>query len=116
LRQFLSFSDQAASSVGLTPQQHQALLAVIGFPGREQITIGELAERLQIKHHSAVGLVNRLAEQGLLVRVLDEANHRQVFVRLTDQGMEMIRRLSQAHRKELSRIGQELRNLLAQIG
>jgi len=115
LRQFLRFSDQAAASVGPTPQQHQALLAVIGFPGREQITIGELAERLQIKHHSAVGLVNRLEEQNLMVRISDEGNHRQVFVRLTAKGMEMIRQLSQAHRKELSRISQELRNLLAQI-
>jgi DNA-binding MarR family transcriptional regulator len=115
LRQFLRFSDQAATSVGLTPQQHQALLAVIGYPGREQITIGELAERLQIKHHSAVGLVDRLESQKLIIRIGDEENHRQVFVRLTGDGFEMIHLLSRAHRKELSRISLELRNLLAQL-
>jgi DNA-binding MarR family transcriptional regulator len=115
LRQFLRFSDQAATSVGLTPQQHQALLAVIGYPGREQITIGQLAERLQIKHHSAVGLVDRLESQKLMIRIGDEENHRQVFVRLTAEGLDMIHLLSQAHRKELSRISLELQNLLAQL-
>ena len=54
LRQFLHFSEQAAGEAGLTPQQHQALLAIKGFGGA-QLTIGELAERLQLRHHSAVG-------------------------------------------------------------
>jgi len=115
LRQFMRFSDQAAASVGLTPQQHQALLALIGFPGRDQITIGELAERLQIQHHSCVGLVDRLEAQGLMARIADEENHRQVFIRLTGKGMEMIRQLSQVHRQELARIGQEMQSLLIDI-
>jgi DNA-binding MarR family transcriptional regulator len=115
LRQFLRFSDQAAASVGLAPQQHQALLAVIGFPDRDQVTIGELAERLQIKHHSCVGLVDRLEAQKLIIRIADEGNRRQVFVRLTAQGKELIRLLSQSHRQELSRISQELHGLLNQI-
>ncbi len=56
LRQFLSFSESAAASAGLTPRQYQAFLAIKGFPGRDSVTIGELAEQLQIAHHSAVGL------------------------------------------------------------
>src|SRR5262245_53741046 len=68
LRQFLQFSEEAARSAGLTPRQHQALLAIKGFPERERVTIGELAEQLQIAHHSAVGLVDRLAAQHLIER------------------------------------------------
>src|SRR6476659_1509253 len=68
LRQFLRFSEEAAKSVGLTPQQNQALLTIKGFPARDYVTIGELAEWLQIKHHSAVGLVNRLVAQDLVTR------------------------------------------------
>ena len=55
LRQFLHFSEEAARAAGITPQQHQALLAVKGFPGRDCVTVGELAERLQLRHHSAAG-------------------------------------------------------------
>jgi DNA-binding MarR family transcriptional regulator len=61
LRHFLRFSESAAESTGLTSRQYQALLAIKGFPARDCITVGELAEQLQIAHHSAVGLVDRLA-------------------------------------------------------
>lgn len=115
LRQFLHFSETAAAEVGLSPQQHQALLAVIGYPGRDTISIGELAERLQIKHHSAVGLVNRLIDQGLLVRESSEQDRRQVFIRLTDDGRALIERLSQVHRWELAQVSRGLRDLLEQI-
>ena len=67
LRQFLHFSEEAAHAAGITPQQHQALLAVKGFRGRDCVTVGELAERLQLRHHSAVGLVDRLVAEGLMV-------------------------------------------------
>src|SRR4030065_1885226 len=83
LRCFLHFSENAAETVGLTLQQHQALLFIIGNPGKEQLTIGELAERLQIRHHSAVGLVNRLEEQGWVERVTNEEDRREGFIRLT---------------------------------
>ncbi len=83
LRRFTRFSDSALEEVGLTPQQHQALLAIRGFPGREQVTIGELAERLQIKHHSAVGLVNRLEAEGLIDRSTAPHDRRMVFISLT---------------------------------
>lgn len=115
LRQFLHFSEQAAQSVGLTPQQHQALLAIKGFPQRERITIGELAERLQIRHHSAVGLVNRLIAQELVVREAASEDRRQVFVSLTAQGMEVLERLTIAHREELRRISPQLNLLLESL-
>ena len=68
LRRFLRFSEEAAHAAGLEPQQHQALLAIKGFPGRDHASIGELAERLQVRHHSAVGLIDRLARRGLVRR------------------------------------------------
>src|SRR5579859_1886698 len=64
LRHFLGFSEAAARAAGITPQQHQALLAIKGFPGRDKVSVGELAERLQIEHHSAVGLADRLVRRG----------------------------------------------------
>src|SRR4051812_19813617 len=90
LRQFLRFSEQAARSVGLTVQQHQALLAVMGFPGRDRITIGELAERLQIAHHSAVGLVDRVVAQKLFEKKTGTEDARQVYVTVTAGGRKIL--------------------------
>jgi DNA-binding MarR family transcriptional regulator len=116
LRQFLRFSQQAAEQAGLTPQQHQALLSVMGFPGREQITISELAEQLQIHHNSAVGLVDRLAAQGLVIRRPGLVDRRRVYIALSERGLSLIQQLSTAHREELRRLGPQLRELLEQIG
>ena len=115
LRYFLRFSEEAAHSHGLTPQKHQAMLAVMGFPGRTRITIGELAERLQIRHHSAVGLVDRLEEQGLAVREHGTTDRRQVFVSLTEQGTALLKELAATHQDELSRLEPELARLLALV-
>jgi len=115
LRQFMRFSEEAAQAVGLTPQQHQALLNIQGFPGRDQITIGELAERLKIRPHSAVGLVNRLVTEGFVKRETAKADRRQVYVKLSRRGLEMLERLSEAHRAELKRIGPQLGQLLEQL-
>lgn len=115
LRCFLRFSEDAAETAGLTLQQHQALLFIIGYPGREQVTIGELAERLQVHHHSAVGLVNRLEEQGLVERIHSSGDRRQVFIRLTDKGTEVLKGLASTHREELRHVGPELCNMLEQI-
>jgi DNA-binding MarR family transcriptional regulator len=108
LRRFLSFSEEKIKSVGLTPRQHQGLLAIKGFPGRESITVGELAERLQVRHHSAVGLANRLAAQGLVERVPAEGDKRRVMLALTPRGSEVLEQLAIIHRDELRRIGPEL--------
>ncbi len=116
LRRFLRFSESAANQVGLTPQQHQALLAIKGFPGREKVTVGELAERLQIRHHSAVGLADRLEAENLIKRSPGTDDRRQVYVSLTPHGDEIIEKLSALHHEELLRLTPQLRSLLARIG
>lgn len=115
LRQFLRFSEDAARAVGLEPQQHQALLAVKGFPGRDWVTVGELAEQLQIRHHSAVGLVNRMAANGWLVRMPASEDRRQVHVTLTPEGAALLEQLTTIHKEELRRLGPQLHSLLARI-
>lgn len=112
LREFLKFSEEAAHGIGLTPQQHQALLSIMGFVGRDFVTIGELAERLHIRHHSAVGLVDRLEAQDLARRRHGEEDHRQVFIELTKHGLETLQALSAVHHRELSEVGPHLMELL----
>jgi DNA-binding MarR family transcriptional regulator len=115
LRRFQRFSEEAAEAVGLTPRQHQALLAIKGFPGREHVTNGELAERLQVKHHSVVGLVNRLEAQGLIVREQGDSDRREVYVTLTERGSELLERLTAAHKEELLQIAPQLGAILEGI-
>ena len=108
LRQFLRFSEQAAVAAGLTPQQHQALLAIKGFPGRDRVTVGELAERLQLRHHSAVGLVNRLVAERLVTRRRDAIDRRQVHLVLTARGESLLEEVSAAHKEQLRRLGPQI--------
>ncbi len=115
LRRFIRFSEAAARQHGLTPQQHQALLAIKGFPGRDKITVGELAERLQIQHHSAVGLANRLEAQHLIKRSQAASDRRKVYVSLTSHGHAVIDRLSSLHQEELLRLMPQLRSLIKRI-
>ncbi len=115
LRRFMRFSEAAAEDVGLTPQQHQALLAMMGFPGRDRITIGELAERLQIQHHSAVGLVNRLEAENLVNRSAATDDRRKVYISLTAHGLSTIEGLSTIHREELLKLVPQLRLLIQRI-
>lgn len=115
LRQFLRFSEDAALAVGLRPQQHQALLAIKGFPGRDRILIGELAQRLQIRHHSAVGLANRLVRNGLVRREQDVSDRRQAYLSLTKRGEMLLEKLSTAHKKQLRRIGPHIESLLKEL-
>src|SRR5215467_12307642 len=83
LRQLLHFSEAAAHGAGITPQQHQALLAIKGFPGRDTVTVGELAERLQLRHHSAVELLDRLVDLKLVARSPSTTDRRRVHVQVT---------------------------------
>jgi len=115
LRQFLHFSEEAAHSVGLAPQQHQALLSIKGFPGRDKITIKELAEQLQIRHQSAVGLADRLMMQGFLVRKQSLTDRRQVYVTLSSKGLATLEQLSAVHKEELRRMLPELQQLVKQL-
>jgi DNA-binding MarR family transcriptional regulator len=116
LRGFIHFSESAAQAEGIAPQQHQALLAIKGFPGCEQITVGELAERLKLRHHSAVELVDRLVAEKLAVRRGCKEDHRRVLIELTGRGDWVLEKLSWIHRKEIERIGPELAGLLERFG
>jgi DNA-binding MarR family transcriptional regulator len=115
LREFLRFSEMTARRVGLTPQQYQALLAIRGFPGRDRMSIGELAERLQLHHHSTVGLVDRLVSKRLAVREKSTMDRRRVLVRLTPRGIRLVARVSAANRGELRRLRPRLTQLLARL-
>jgi DNA-binding MarR family transcriptional regulator len=115
LRRFLEFSTAAARAAGLPPQQHQALLAIKGFPGGGAMGVGELAVQLCVRPHSAVGFVDRLARRRLVRRVPAKDDHRRVQVQLTARGEALLDRLSAAHRDELRRVGPELRRALEKI-
>ena len=115
LRQFMHFSEEAAQAAGITPQHHQTLLAIKGYPGRDSVTVGELAERLQLRHHSAVGLVDRLVVEKLVSRVPSTEDRRQVFIQLTSRGENVLAKLSSAHSQQLRRMGPGLSRLLKQL-
>lgn len=115
LRKFLRFSEEAAQSAGIMPQQHQALLAIKGFTRNDGITVGELAERLQVRHHSAVGLVDRLVSGGLVVRKQNGADRRQVQLALTARGDETLEKLSATNKEQLRRIGPHIESLLKRL-
>ena len=115
LRHFLIFSEDAAIAAGLSAQQHQALLAMKGTGIATPVTAGLLAERLGIRHHSAVGLLDRLAEKNLIRRQRNNADRRQVLILLTPKAERLLARLSAAHQRELRRVAPLLRGLLTQL-
>lgn len=102
LRRFVALSEQRARAAGLTPQQHQALLSIKGgFPGREEISIGDLAEHLLLRNHSAVGLVARLVSAGLVERAPSPTDRRRICLKITPQGETLLARVSGANLLEL---------------
>ncbi len=113
LRQFLAFSEAEALDAGLSPQQHQALLAIKGAEG--PTTIGDLAERLAIRHNSAVGLADRLERLHLLARQTDPADGRRVTLALTGDAEKLLAGLTAAHRDELRRLTPLLKPLLNKL-
>jgi DNA-binding MarR family transcriptional regulator len=112
LRQFTAFSETAATECGLTPQQHQALLAIKAAP-QEVLTVGEIADWLLLRPHSAGELVNRLERMDLVERHIDETDRRKVRVGLTRAAQDKLDALSASHFEELRAIGPLLRELLA---
>ncbi len=112
LRRFLMFSEAAAEKAGLTTRQHQALLAIKGFGGARPMMIGDLAERLGIRHHSAVGLIDRLLSKSLVRRRTGAVDRRQVMLALTPKAETVLAKLSAAHRDELQRLAPLLATLL----
>lgn len=105
LRRFLRWSQEQAAAAGLTPQQHQLLLAIRGHPGTSPPTIGDIAEHLLVKHHSAVELIDRAVRAGLVERSLDEHDRRLARLSLTAHGRAVLRRLTEAHLDELHQLG-----------
>ncbi len=104
LRTFLRFSEQAAAQVGLTPQQHQLLRAIKGYPGREWATISELSEVLALRHHSVVGIIDGSCRAGIVQRRAHADDHRYIEVGLTPLGEERLALLTQTHLDELRRL------------
>lgn len=115
IRRFLAFSESAARAAGLEPQQHQLLLAAKGLPPRLEPTIGTLAERLQIRHHSAVALVDRLVKRGLAERVRSAEDRRRVLIVVTPAGEAVLRELSRHHLAELRSNGPLLIDALSAV-
>jgi DNA-binding MarR family transcriptional regulator len=115
LRGFVAFSESAARGAGLTPQQHQALLAIKGMPKTGGFGVGDLARCLRIRHHSAVGLADRLAGAGLLRRQPDPQDGRRVQLALTPRAERLLAGLSAIHRDELRRLSKDLKPLLAAL-
>jgi DNA-binding MarR family transcriptional regulator len=107
LRNFQFFSEQASRALGLTAQQYQALLAIKGHVDVQPFTVKVLAQFLLIKHNSAVELVDRIAELGLVERKHTESDRRRVVIELTAHGRNVLRRLASMHRRELHRIAPE---------
>ncbi|SNT26464.1 DNA-binding transcriptional regulator, MarR family [Granulicella rosea] len=115
LRRFLHFSEKAAARVGVAPQQHQLLLQVAGRPAGEPATVGYLAERLSLRHHSVVELSDRCVEAGLLVREPDPRDRRAVLLRLTPEGLRMLEELSDDHTRELHELGPQMIEALGRL-
>ena len=111
LRRFLRWSEEQAGLVGVTPGQHQLLLAVRGHVGGRGPTIGDIAHRLLLRHHSAVGLVDRAEAAGLVERGPDGDDARVVRVRLTEAGCSRLEALTAAHLQELDRLVPRLARL-----
>jgi DNA-binding MarR family transcriptional regulator len=101
LRKFLRFSEKAARQCGVTPQQHQLMLGIAGYTGRRTATVSELAEFLQERHNSVVGLVERAAQRGLVRKEHDTDDRRFVLVSLTQQGEQILARLTELHKEEV---------------
>ncbi len=115
IRRFLSFSSDAARAAGLEPRQHQFLLALKGLPLNLEPTIGELAERLQIRHNTAVELANRLEAHGLVSRRRNSDDRRKVYLDVTDQGETILDELSRHHLRELQSVGPNLVRALSDL-
>ncbi|MGA8223556.1 MAG: MarR family transcriptional regulator [Candidatus Acidiferrales bacterium] len=108
IRRFLNFSERAARAAGVEPQQHQALLAIKGLGHESRATVGWLAGRLEIRHHSAVELSDRLEARGFVRRSRGEADRREVVLQLTRAGERFLRELSVTHGRELRTAGPRL--------
>jgi DNA-binding MarR family transcriptional regulator len=116
MRKFLSFSRQAlAEKAQLTPEQYEALLAVKAFPSAAGVTISDLSERMQVKHHTAVGVVDKLETLSLLEREPGVRDRRQVFLKLTPEGSRVLTKVAALHREDLRARSSELIQALTRL-
>lgn len=115
IRGFLSFSERAARAHGVEPQQHQLLLALRGLPEGRRPTIGTIAERLCVEHHTAVTLTDRLERGGLVRRERSAHDRREVLLAITPRGEAVLNRLSSQHRDQLKTVAPGLYHALATI-
>jgi DNA-binding MarR family transcriptional regulator len=104
IRRYLRFSEETVRRHGVTPQQYQLMLALKGFPNRDWAMVRELADRLQLRHHSVVELISRAQREGFVERTTDPDDARAVRVALTGEGERLLGRLSAMHRDELRRM------------
>jgi DNA-binding MarR family transcriptional regulator len=115
MRKFLRFSKDLLSSEDLTPDQYQALLAVRASAGARKLSIRDLAEQLQVRHHSTVGIVDQLVLRGAVVREVAPDDRRKILLTLTEKGEEMVQRLAPPHHQALGRLCPEMINTLQRI-
>ncbi|WP_337104220.1 MarR family winged helix-turn-helix transcriptional regulator [Paenibacillus sp. YIM B09110] len=105
IRKFIRFSEDAARSKGLTPQYHQLMLSIMGFPGREYATPKELAERLQLTPHACIELIKRCEDLELVLRFPNPQDKRSIYIHVTERGMTILEELSEIHVEELKKAG-----------
>jgi DNA-binding MarR family transcriptional regulator len=115
VRGFLGFSERAARAHGIEPQQHQLLLALKGLPEGRRPTIGTLAERLCVEHHTVVTLADRLERAHLVTRTRGPNDRREVWLSITTRGEDILAQLSALHREQLRSVGPSLQRALAAI-
>lgn len=115
LRRFISFSEVAARKAGLTPRQHQTLLAIKGSPGKAPVSIGDLAEKLRLRHNTTVELANRLVAAKLVSRVADPVDKRRIWLKVAAKGEARLATLSAIHLNDLRGMREVLQRLLRQI-
>jgi len=115
IRRFLRFSENAARQAGVEPQQHQLMLAIRGLPRQVKPTIGALAERMQLQHHSTVELIDRLVDRGFICRLRATDDRRQVLVKLTREGEDFLKGLSLHHLEELQTVGPKFVKILQSL-
>ena len=115
IRVFQRFSEQEARLAGLTPAQHQLLLSIRGHAGDEPPVIADLAEALQLRHHSVVELIDRAEQAGLVRRMPDRLDQRKQRIVLTESGRTVLARLTAVHRDELRRFRAEMVDVLREL-
>jgi len=115
IRRFLRFSGDAARAARIEPRQHQVLLAIKGLPAGERPTVRVIAERMQLHHHSAVELVDRMERAGLVIRRHNEEDRREVLVSATAKGERLLHQLTAQHQDELRNRGPELAQALQRL-